>query len=93
MFSKNSSCLHPLFFSERGCKGKDFFLSRKFYEQNFVESFYPCFPPHKPTYCLDASNLSGLTPGKHFLPIRKLNALSLECGDKSSILKHILQIF
>ena len=80
------------FLFDCGCKGKDFFLTSKFFDEKFSSFFSQADLRAVGNYRL-AQPTSSPTQGYLHVFIISEAPFSLECGCKSSVIKHNLQTF
>ena len=80
------------FVSESGCKGKDFFLTSKFFGEKFSSFFSQADLRAVGNYRL-AQPTSSPTQGYLHVSIISEAPFSLECGCKSNAIKHTVQIY
>ncbi|WP_376706883.1 hypothetical protein, partial [Parabacteroides distasonis] len=84
--------LLSLSFLDCGCKGKDFFLTSKFFGEKFSSFFSQADLRAVGNYRL-AQPTSSPTQGYLHVFIISEAPFSLECGCKSNAIKHNLQIY
>ena len=81
-----------LSFLDCGCKGKDFFLTSKFFDEKFSSFFSQADLRAVGNYRL-AQPTSSPTQGYLHVSIISEAPFSLECGCKSNAIKHTVQIY
>ena len=84
--------LLSLSFLDCGCKGKDFFLTSKFFGEKFSSFFSQADLRAVGNYRL-AQPTSSPTQGYLHVSIISEAPFSLECGCKSNAIKHTIQIY
>jgi len=84
--------LLSLSFLDCGCKGKDFFLTSKFFDEKFSSFFSQADLRAVGNYRL-AQPTSSPTQGYLHVSIISEAPFSLECGCKSNAIKHTVQIY